>query len=743
MTSHASEGFVIKMTGQYFLQNVPKVDEIYALVELITNCDDAYLEKKSLEEGGFIRIRESILNKSKNKPLKTLSVSDAAGGLTHEGLEASFTTLSTNEVSSRNTRGFFGRGSKEIMYCGPTVYKSIVDGKYSAIRLFSSDDGPRYIWVAEEKEANINHFKDLKLQEEQSGLTATIEISKLFQFKKLTQKIEQHYALRDILHRRSVVAVNATGGETKLISLNKKRGAYEKVLIDQRIQIEGYEDVVLNLWKLPEGDYGLPDEYSENGILLKGKFGIHGNTLFELHQIRSESLGFHGELFMPELEEINRKVMLERSANNNLDNTIPIKPDRTGIDFKHPYNKAVKSAVIKFLEDYFKKKDNSEPSLSHSFEELQRKYQAGLNKLLNEITQSLDLDTTDEKGESTIDIIPPKKYEDLNVTATFTLKILQEVMPEDIQIKIKPTSGEFCLESESLGSALDWRESEDGKYRTASICVKAKQEGEVVLEAYYQSNLASTATFLCPKPPVEYPEITELKFKTSMATVRKNKTRSLQLWGPLNLIGKSVACTYSNNLAAGPKSIFLTLSSNKEYSLGFLHMRAGDIKGEMHIEGTMGYGKDRQRAGCRLMISDTDPDENKIPRFVIEEKYSPVYRSDYDKTAHVIKIFPRHPSCGSAFAPFLNRADPSRVDNEKLEKDLAGCYEILTEIYAYEIARWMVWRYFDKNVAPSNADFDHYFKRFDSVRSTFLTGLRKVWSKELTTDLQRFIEPND
>jgi hypothetical protein len=143
-------------------------DVLLALLELITNADDAYAGLPG----------KIMLNISKPDPVTgviDLSVADHAKGLEPQMLLEKFTVLGgLNEQFQEgdNSRGLLGRGAKDVASLGSVTFSTIKDEVFSSLTLQS--DGS---WTAEEgTPALAEHREFLNLNEDQNGLTATMHI---------------------------------------------------------------------------------------------------------------------------------------------------------------------------------------------------------------------------------------------------------------------------------------------------------------------------------------------------------------------------------------------------------------------------------------------------------------------------------------------------------------------------------------------------------------------------------------
>jgi anti-sigma regulatory factor (Ser/Thr protein kinase) len=102
-----------------------KGNVVRGLIELITNCDDAYARAKKT---GKIEI--IVRRSQKNGDPVEISVRDSATGLDPKAMEENFGVLGGDKsgfVSGEDVRGVFSRGSKDTAWFGETVFESIKD----------------------------------------------------------------------------------------------------------------------------------------------------------------------------------------------------------------------------------------------------------------------------------------------------------------------------------------------------------------------------------------------------------------------------------------------------------------------------------------------------------------------------------------------------------------------------------------------------------------------------------------
>ena len=177
----------ISMRAYSYIKRFAISSLIEALVELITNSDDAYKSSNN-----FQIIEIEVIDE------KTIKCRDFATGLNSENLEKNFLQVG-NYTSIEGNRGFFSRGAKDVSALGDVIFETIKDDKYSScIIKYNSDAGmlESDISVLDQQEKRI----DTGLSN--NGLVVTLNLTennKINDIQKLKLSIEKHYSLRNIL----------------------------------------------------------------------------------------------------------------------------------------------------------------------------------------------------------------------------------------------------------------------------------------------------------------------------------------------------------------------------------------------------------------------------------------------------------------------------------------------------------------------------------------------------------------
>lgn len=163
-----------------------------ALVELITNCFDAYRKTTTTDKVVII----DLINDEK------IIVRDHALGLTSEQLQSCFLQIG-NKTSEDSSRGFFSRGAKDITALGNLTFDTIKDKKYSQCKLSTDVYGEITV---QDIDVTEEILKNMCMKNNINGLSVTIELLpnyKSLEPTKIYTSISKNGTLRDLVSNPS------------------------------------------------------------------------------------------------------------------------------------------------------------------------------------------------------------------------------------------------------------------------------------------------------------------------------------------------------------------------------------------------------------------------------------------------------------------------------------------------------------------------------------------------------------
>lgn len=326
--------------------NAMKGDIVRGLIELITNCDDAYGD----DSQGKIRIE---VERRRNAPWRVI-VRDRARGMTKTRMAQAIGDIgmrTSGFEEGARVRGNLGRGAKDLAAFGPVTFESICEGHYSVMTLEpdGSFDDPIQRKATDDDRERLGIPRG-------SGTVVTVVVAGRFrcpQHRTLLERLSKHYQLRDINSdpRRELALVDLNDGATDGIRYG--RPSLTQVLT-RDISIPGYEDASVSVtisrtterYESPSSDPGRPE-----GLLLKGRRAIYENTLFSLES-NPHSHWFTGSVTCEYIDALAVEYDNVEDAGrvHTALNPVPIiSRSRDGLEHDHPFYKALVEAVEPLL----------------------------------------------------------------------------------------------------------------------------------------------------------------------------------------------------------------------------------------------------------------------------------------------------------------------------------------------------------------------------------------------------------
>jgi hypothetical protein len=383
----------VKYGGRAFHQDATEAmrgDIIRALIETITNSDDAYGEKN-----GKIRIEIE----HRRGPWKVIT-RDRAKGMSAAQMREAFAILggrTSGFESGASVRGNLGRGAKDLAAFGTVVFESISDDKYSKLTL---EPNGEYILDPQDRKADTA-IRELLGIHRGNGTAVTMNVADNIRcplHAKLAERLSKHYQLRDILSdpRREVTLVNV--GKDKGITL---RYAYPSlpIVFQGELAIPGYPEATaaVTIYRNEERYDDSPSEDSRPaGLLIKGRRAIYESTLFrfESHPMAG---WFSGRVECPYVDQLASEYDRRLLAGERQDdrNPIPvITRRRDGLQPTHPFYKALATVVEKPLGELIREEEKkARESSGHESSKMRRTLDAlgrDLARLIDEDLRELE-----------------------------------------------------------------------------------------------------------------------------------------------------------------------------------------------------------------------------------------------------------------------------------------------------------------------------------------------------------------
>jgi len=658
-------------------------DIVRALIELITNSDDAYAGGQ-----GKILIR---IEKTENDeyPVK-VSVHDQATGLDAAGLRDCFAVLGGEQAKS-DARGLLGRGAKDVAVFGFAEFSAIRDHQYSKLKLQSGKFEVSPINI----EATPQLRRELVLSDTQNGLTATIWVRKNHSVPTgahLQNSLTRHAQLRDLVARRPVRIEDSRGNGFKA----DIRGieVLGEVVLDKELSVEGYDiPIHLIIRRLPQRDPKLLSPYSDQGLLIQSGVSIFENTWFGFHTA-PESNFFSGKIDAPQIAEIIRAYDKDSDLGGGMR---LLARDRDGLVPEHPYRKALAMAVsaeVKPIFDELSKQMNAQKRqgerLSKDFNTLSTAIKKEIEKAISEINED-EIDGGDGSNIEDFYLIPPARRarpgEFLTFIARSTTKpnsepeaSIEDQNPQDTLISVDVPTGQW--EENSQLKVWDRRVHVTVGSSVGTGAVRVVVDGQPAKALIVVANPADLG---------EQPPVLELKFDTLVASVSPMKKRHLVLVAPISLAEQKVVIHSSGyKFESIPNHVILRPESSGHYSTARVTCATTSEVGEAQVEAQI-VGSNHT-AKCKLIIALTSGKSGLDFRCELHAHKQPSQRSqlDFKDGTMFIRVYPIHSSFDSIFGDYSEKEE--KFDRE----DSPEARAILSEVIGDEISQFLTTLLYEK-----------------------------------------------
>jgi hypothetical protein len=671
----------LQYTARAFKQDAEdamKGDVVRALIELITNADDAYNSK-----GGRIQIR---LLRSETPYQVKISVHDKATGLDAEGLEKAFARLgdlNQKFVGDMGTRGLFGRGAKDVAALGKARFTSIRAGKFSSLEI--DPINAKFNMEDIDESPTASAYEECLLKKGESGLTAALFVSTIHRIPSATDmvsKLQNHVQLRDLLNRNDVFYFDERSNVE--VKLNGLVPTGEKV-IDQELVIPKFKQPVrIEIFRLPTKESAILDEYSVHGLVISGRGAAYENSFLHLSK-RPEAGWFCGRLDAPEIHDLARSIDTDKDA-SDLNPTRIVSRQRDGLVQNHPYFRALGSEVEKVLKPLFDAMADEEGAQRKEGDKLRKRFDALSQVLANTLQEILDeadageLPTTsDDDGSSfSLAIIPPRRVIKIGETVSLTVRAPEGFDLESIKFALSSDSTSF--EIVDSGKVL-WNQHPRLPVKQRTIRVLAKSRGTGTLSASSGDARAECELIAVAFEPVAEIEPESLMFDPFHVKVAPTKFKNLILRGPLEYVGEVVEIQSSIDGLEVPSQVRFKSSKSGKSAEILIRALAGVDEGEAIVTAAVG----EQVANCSVTIAESARNKNPKIKIEVVGNDNPPRRVDTlpEDGQLIIRIYGRHRS----IAKVLGKSTPNGFENETTPAAQASIVEIVAQqlsIYAVE-----------------------------------------------------------
>lgn len=692
-------------------------DVVRALIELITNSDDAYAG-----EPGQILVR--VLKIADAGFPVIIQVQDQAVGLDAEGLIRNFSILGGQKSGgerNEHARGLLGRGAKDVASLGMIRFEAIKNGTYSRMTLTSTGQ-----WKLDEENviATEENRSALGLDAEQNGLTATVYVERhirVMSKAQMQEKLSHHAQLRDLIARRQVRLQDERDG--MFTTILEGRGARGEVIIDKDLSLNGYDKPVhIIIRRFPNKVSGSLNEYSEHGLLVRSGPTVFENTWFNLDG-RPEVNFFAGEITTTEAGDIIRAF--DEGDRDYGGATRLLARDRDGLVATHPYRKELARAVTAEVKPILDSLATQMDAGRKQGEELSRAFKvagAALREQLNEILQEIEetLPTGGEGSDEVFDlvVVPPRRVAVPGAKISFHIRA-RDLPNASTHVSIEdPSSGDVL--SSAVPSAEPWQpHGRLDAFQTLVFATAGLDEGTATLRVQVGDHVARAQIIV--QTPGEQEELApdELELEPASARVAPTRGKRLIARAPVELADQSLNVDYEGvGLSEVPTTVVLRPEPGGRWVTAVVRLQAGTEKGQGVV--TVRAANEAS-AQAKILVDEAAGRGGLDLDFVLTAQKTPTRRIELraDQGSIRLRIYGLHLTYAGVFGSY------DVAKEEWTKENSPEARAVLAEVVASELAGHLTEVDYNKHPERYN-DAPRVLKRRAEIANRFLTTMHRA-----------------
>jgi hypothetical protein len=401
-------------------------DVMRALVEIITNANDSY---SRLEDSGVSPSGEMVIDVLRKHSNSKIIVRDFAEGMTDSRMDkvvGTYGEATSGIKEDKHVRGMWGRGLKDSIFgLGYGYVRSFKGANFYSCSLLLKKGIPTF-----DLDDPVRATVDLRQKYEvPQGNGTIIEIIvsrndvKMPQFNNLRNYLQRHFELRPIMSnpkRKIILRELANDGRVKQEHVLSYVAPVGEEVLNERLKIPGYPATVkLNVFRsgIQLSTKGEEGDYADGGLLV-----ISRATVISLTMLKFENDPYAGYFY---------GTMQCDYLHDLLKNDEPVlTATRDGINWTHPFAKALKNVVETELEPLINKE--REHAMHDEQTKLDKKLRQKLDRALHELNTIAVTELRDQRDgirkqielpESGMGFFPEKLYVQTGQIATLVLRV--------------------------------------------------------------------------------------------------------------------------------------------------------------------------------------------------------------------------------------------------------------------------------------------------------------------------------
>ncbi len=630
-----------------------KSDIVRALIETITNSDDAYGDNT-----GKIRMEVehrhgpwSVITRDRAKGMTAARMKEAI-----EGLGGRMSGFELGE----DVRGNLGRGAKDLAAFGQVTFESVCDSRYSRMILEETGETRSAEHTATEEDRTRLGIP------RGNGTVVTMHVRENIRcprHTRLKERLSTHFQLRDILSdpRREATLVDANSGTSEVL-----RFSYPSlpVVYSEELLIDGYPDaqtvvtIYRNLERFddPPSDSGRP-----GGLLMKGRRAIYENTYFWFEN-NPHAGWFSGVVecrYIDELASEYDRRFLAREPQAPTNNVPIITRSRDGLEHNHPFYKALAAAVEQPLGELIAaEEERARGEGVHETARLRRALDVlgrDLARLIDEDLREIDdegLPPEDGGEVPPLKLVPEQVVAYMGEDKTVTVQVSAGLEVYEATAEVEPGGVVELVDGPTVTLARHRRRPDllTGQVRLRPLVV---DEG-TWLTVYCGDH--SAIALIETRPQVEVVEVDVvppegLEFERDSYRLTWTKKKKLRILAPVELVdseGADISVTSSDPgivVLGGPSS--MAFDDEVEFYVTIVEIEARTIGSRAVIRAELGSTS----ATCNAVVTRDEEAPNLHICFADEEAGSSRAVVVTEDGQRVMKIMGRHPAMERYLGP--------------------------------------------------------------------------------------------
>ena len=460
-------------------------DPIRAILELVTNADDAYLSQ--LSSG---RWKITIETERRRLAPDIIRVKDRAGSMTQAEAEERLGKeggRTSGFEHGYDRRGLLGRGAKDVVHFGPVEWDlKTSGGEHSNFRLLY-DQAPLGDWESE----SIG-----KSDRKSQGTTVIIELQQRFTLPthdNLVKYLTRHFGMRPILldrQNRELRLIDRGQGLNERLAYEPPKGA--ELARNAQVPIPGYpgQFATINLFQSDQSlDDGMDKQYWRHSLVISS-----GRASYDVYQGKfarepwAPYLGrLYGSVDSPYIGELIRKYddARERGEDPGQRNPVSLlKRDRSGFvgRSEHPFMKALYLAIESYLQPHLERmRRESGTGGATPVSEDSKRRNRNLANLLGQFLAEEELPVDGEAGSGGtlppigLSVLPSSRIVEPGNPAAITIRYRHD--PQMLPVELPPEVIVTVTDDDGAVTEFPLKLLERTGYYSKSESIGARQEG--------------------------------------------------------------------------------------------------------------------------------------------------------------------------------------------------------------------------------------------------------------------------